>query len=80
MKRQTKYNLQLILGFVLAIFGMALLVASFFVPPTGVIHPSVLAAVGESFTFSAGLIGVDYHYSFKKYQHEHHEADENDQT
>lgn len=38
------------------IFGLtsiALIVASFIVPPTGVVDPSVLAAVGELFAFAA---------------------------
>lgn len=33
--------------------AVALLVASFIVPPTGVIDPSVLKAVGEIFAFAA---------------------------
>lgn len=33
--------------------SFALLIASFIVPPTGVIHSSVLAAVGELFAFAA---------------------------
>lgn len=69
MKKQTKYNLQLILGFVLAIFGMALLVASFFVPPLGIIDTSVLAAIGEVFTFSGCLLGIDYHYKDRQYKY-----------
>ena len=62
MSKKTKMTIQLWLGFILAIFGMCLLTASFFVPPMGIIHSSVLAAIGEVFTFSGALIGIDYHY------------------
>jgi hypothetical protein len=68
MKRNTKINIQLWLGFSIAIFGVILLIASFFVPPMGIIDASVLAAIGELFTFSGALVGVDYHYRFKEYE------------
>ena len=58
-------NLQLYLAMVLAVSGLALLTASFITPPTGEIHASVLAAVGEVFTFSGSLLGIDYHYRSK---------------
>lgn len=38
---------------VLSFIAVALIVGSFFVPPTGVVDSSVLAAVGEIFAFSA---------------------------
>lgn len=66
MSKKTKITLQLWLGFFLAIFGVVLLTASFFVPPMGIIHSSVLAAIGEVFTFSGALIGIDYHYRAKE--------------
>ena len=56
---------QLLIAVALASFGMALIIASFFVPPTGVIDSSVLVAIGEVFTFSGSLFGIDYHYSVK---------------
>lgn len=68
MKNISKANIQLILGFILAIFGMIMLVASFFVPPMGIIDASVLAAIGEVFTFSGALIGIDYHYKEKHFE------------
>lgn len=68
MTKKTKLTLQLLLGFSLAVFGMILIIASFLVPPCGVIHSSVLAAVGEVFTFSGALIGIDYHYKEKRYE------------
>lgn len=68
MKNISKANIQLILGFILAIFGMIMLVASFFVPPMGIIDASVLAAIGEVFTFSGALIGIDYHYKARHFE------------
>ena len=56
---------QLYLAVLLATFGMVLMVASFFVPPMGVIDSSVLVATGEVFTFSGSLMGIDFHYKFK---------------
>lgn len=70
MTEKTKMTLQLWLGFILAIFGMVLIIASFVVPPMGVIDASVLAATGEIFTFSGALIGIDYHYKEKRYARE----------
>lgn len=63
-----KQNAQLILGVILAIFGVILIISSFIVPPLGVIHSSVLAAVGEIFTFAGALLGIDYTYRLKMYK------------
>ena len=57
---------QLFLAVSLATFGVGLMVASFFVPPMGVIDSSVLVASGEVFTFSGSLLGIDYHYKAKE--------------
>ena len=38
---------------VLSVIAVALIIGSFFVPPTGVVDSSVLAAVGEIFAFAA---------------------------
>ena len=62
---EQKMTIQLFLGCFLAIVGVALLFISFFVPPTGIIDASVLAAIGEVFTFSGALIGIDYSYKYK---------------
>ena len=64
-KQQAKQRLQLITAVGLCVFGMLLLAASFIVPPTGVIDPSVLAALAEILTFSGALIGIDYRYQSK---------------
>lgn len=60
-----KMTIQLWLGVCLAVIGILLLWVSFFVPPIGIIHSSVLAALGEVFTFSGALIGIDYSYKYK---------------
>ncbi len=58
-------TIQLWLGVCLVIVGVALLWCSFFVHPMGIIDSSVLAAVGEVFTFAGALIGIDYTYKYK---------------
>lgn len=65
MKELNKLNLQLVMACVLIIFGIALIVASFIVPPMGVIDSSVLVAYGETLTFVGALVGVDYSYKYK---------------
>lgn len=64
MKR-TKTS-QLVLSFLMVIFGIVLIATAFFVPPTGEINASVLTAYGETLTFAGSLIGLDYHYRFKQ--------------
>ena len=39
--------------YIFSVAAIGLLIASFIVPPTGVIDPSVLAATGEIFAFAA---------------------------
>jgi len=65
VKELNKLSLQLGIAVVLVIFGIGLIVASFIVPPLGVIDNSVLVAYGETLTFVGALIGVDYSYKFK---------------
>lgn len=60
-----KMTIQLWLGVCLVIMGVLLLWTSFFVHPMGIIDSSVLAAVGEVFTFAGALIGIDYTYKYK---------------
>lgn len=80
MKNISKANIQLILGFILAVFGMALLILSFFVPPMGIIDASVLAATGEIFTFSGSILGLDYHYQQRHFEQLHNYQIEEEQT
>ena len=48
-----------------AVLGGVLVIASFIVPPTGVIDNSVLAALGELLTFSGSCFGIDTNYKLK---------------
>ena len=72
-----KMTIQLWLGVFLAVVGVALLCAGFFAPPLAQIHPSILTALGEIFTFSGALIGVDYHYKFKTIKYLNSDEDNN---
>ena len=65
-----KMTIQLLLGTFMALFGVALLIASFVVPPLGIIDSSILAALGEVLTFSGSLIGIDYTYKYKRLKFE----------
>ena len=49
----------------LVVTGILLILAGLFIPPTGEIHPSVLTALGEVFTFSGSLWGLNTHYRIK---------------
>jgi drug/metabolite transporter (DMT)-like permease len=60
-----KMTVQLWLGVGLAIIGVALLWTGLFIAPVGEIHPSVLTALGEIFTFSGACVGIDYSYKVK---------------
>ena len=60
-----KHKIQMIIAFILVIFGIVLLIMAFIVPPAGVIDPTVLTAYGETLTFCGSLIGLDYHYRYK---------------
>ena len=65
LNTEQKMTIQLFLGCFLAVIGVVLLFLSFFYPPLGIIDASVLAALGEVFTFSGALIGIDYSYKYK---------------
>lgn len=65
LSKLQKMNIQLGLGIFLALVGVGLLWTGMFIEPLGEIHPSVLTALGEVFTFSGGLIGIDYTYKYK---------------
>ena len=42
------------------VFGIALIIAGFCVPPVGVIDGSVLTGLGEIFAFAASIDGLNY--------------------
>jgi membrane-bound ClpP family serine protease len=65
MKSLNKLSVQLWMAVILIVFGILLIVASFIVPPLGIIDSSVLVAYGETLTFVGALVGVDYSYKYK---------------
>lgn len=67
MNKKFKLNLRLIVAVVLTIIGSGLLIAGFIVPPLGIIDSSVLVAFGETSTFMAAVLGIDYSYNYKMY-------------
>lgn len=62
MSNKEKESLQFWMAVVITLAGLVLLFCSFFAPPKGEIHPSVLAAIGEVFTFAGAVLGIDYRY------------------
>lgn len=59
-------RIQLLLAAAMCTFGCALLTAGIALPPAGEIHSTVLVAFGEILTFAGSLIGIDYHYRYRK--------------
>ena len=57
---------QLLLAISMASFGAVLILTAFFVPPLGVIDPTVLTAFGEILTFAGAVLGIDYKYRSKE--------------
>lgn len=61
MKR-VKIKTELASAVILVLVGAFLLIAGLYIPPVGVIHPSVLVAFGEIAVFAGALFGIDVHY------------------
>ena len=57
-----KIKTEIAAAVVLVVVGCFLLIAGLFIPPMGVIHPSVLVAFGEVAVFAGSLFGIDLHY------------------
>lgn len=68
MTKDKKLNVRLLVVVLLTIIGSGLLIAGFIVPPLGLIDSSVLVAFGETSTFVAAVLGVDYNYKYKEYK------------
>ena len=68
MSEKARLDHRLFVALALTIVGSGLLIAGFIVPPLGVIHSSVLVAFGETSTFVAALLGIDYNYKYKIYK------------
>lgn len=58
----TKVKTEMVSAIILVLVGCFLLITCIFIPPIGIIHPSVLAAFGEIAVFSGSLFGIDLHY------------------
>ena len=57
-------NVRLAISVFLTFLGSALLIAGFIVPPLGIIDSSILVAFGETSTFVAAVLGIDYNYKY----------------
>lgn len=68
MTYEQKLDLRLIIAVFLTIIGSGLLISGFIVPPLGIINSSVLVAFGETSTFVAALLGIDYKYKYQIYK------------
>lgn len=68
MDEKKKLNIRLVIAIILTIVGAGLLIAGFVVPPLGIIDSSVLVAFGETSTFLAAILGVDYSYKYQLYK------------
>ena len=68
MNYNSNLNHRLIIAVILTIVGSGLLIAGFIVPPLGVIDSSVLVAFGETSTFVAAILGIDYNYKYQIYK------------
>lgn len=68
MSQEKSLNVRLVVAVILTIVGSGLLIAGFIVPPIGVIDSSVLVAFGETSTFVAAVLGIDYNYKYQIYK------------
>ena len=63
--KHVKLKWMIICAVILVVIGIIMILLSMFLPPIGEIHPSVLTALGEVFTFSGSLWGLNTHYRIK---------------
>ena len=75
-KSFTKFDTQLLLGVFVSIFGLVLIMISFFVKPVGYIDPTVLTAFGEILTFAGALLGIDANYRIHIHRIKHKDGRE----
>lgn len=76
----TKFDTQLLLGVFVTIFGLVLIMISFFVQPMGYIDPTVLTAFGEILTFAGALLGIDANYRIHVHKIKHKDGTEELET
>ena len=58
---QTKEIFAHICAGLLLIFGMAMIIAGFLVPPMGEVHDSLLWIFGQTLVFSGAVLGISLH-------------------
>lgn len=58
MKKETKDNITVGSAIGMLIFGVALTLAAFLLPPVGEIHDSVLWVLGQSLIYAGGALGI----------------------
>ncbi len=68
MITKSNLNLRLAISVFLTLLGSGLLIAGFLVPPIGIIDSSILVAFGETSTFVAAVLGIDYNYKYQMYK------------
>lgn len=78
MTSEKQLNHRLAIAVILTIVGSGLLIAGFIVPPLGVIDSSVLVAFGETSTFVAAILGIDYNYKYQMFKNK--QSEDNKQT
>lgn len=59
---KTRIKTELASAVILIVVGCFLLITALFIPPVGIIHPSILVAFGEIAVFAGSLFGIDLHY------------------
>ena len=74
MNYKSNLNHRLAVAVILTIVGSGLLIAGFIVPPLGIIDSSILVAFGETSTFVAAVLGIDYNYKYRAYKNEKYES------
>lgn len=78
MSPKSSLNARLVVAVVLTIVGSGLLIAGFIVPPLGMIDSSVLIAFGETSTFVAAVLGIDYNYKYQIYKSRGQKGNDNE--
>lgn len=59
-------NVQIVSAVLALLVGLGLIGYAIHTEPRGEIHYSVLVAYGETLTFVGSLLGIEYHYRYKK--------------
>ena len=64
----TREWVKLLIGVVLAVFGMVIVVISLYAPPLGAIHATVVTTFGTILTFIGGIFGIDSHAKIRMHE------------